>query len=736
MLKRIGIILTGALLMAAPKAQAQENWPDFFDGVNSMGPYAWLSPADAQARGLTLDNAVKGGQEAGGQALALCRAALPDGVHPGKLHAGNCNIGWGGQEVVKSSGFEVLYQTQPSLAKYLPQEWVDPGIANDLMTFKGGQAGSTQIRVARVNYEGGVHPGKEWAGKCYIGYGGQEKAVNPPYQVLILKFDKTAWRVAQPSGPAPIVTPITSPGPAPSPDPNTWPATFDGISSLGPYAWMDGPAALQSDPQLANAVYGGQVGNTRQAVCRAQFQDGVHPGKYFNGQCNIGWGGKEVALTKDYQVLVNAQPQQAKYLTQRWNAVGEGFVGGAVGDTPLRVCQTWAADGTHLGKVWQGRCYYSWGGEERSDINYGMLFLEFDKAAWQAANQNLLINQTTVTLQPVNTQDMQVTIQTGPINTAPLDPSVLQQLNVEPIPVVVGVNWAPGSLGNGFDYVATYLPQLTYKMIDHYNATCTDPALRRNRDEMYAAVKQGEVKAQAAMVLVMAEFAESILNRNADSLTTEEKSYAKFLVALANDQRQRAGQEGLKNFKQWEYEEIGKRTSEGLIATIDPLVNPPPEILAMAKAGYAVTPQTVDNYFQVLAACSAPIAAGVGWGTAGLIVAIPGGTAAFATVFVPSVKIGMDLVEKAGGSVIARALPMLAGAGGGIAVATLMIQAAIMKGIDVVKYEEYKTALNQAVAASQVPLTQEQLRLLLNTEEGMKTLGSWLTAQAATGTAY
>jgi hypothetical protein len=74
-------------------------------------------------------------------------------------------------------------------------------------------------------------------------------------------------------------------------DPSTWPAQFDGTTSSGPWSWIDGPTALQSNPSLSNAVLAGSEGSTQLYVCRATLQDGIHPGKYFNGVCNIGWGG-------------------------------------------------------------------------------------------------------------------------------------------------------------------------------------------------------------------------------------------------------------------------------------------------------------------------------------------------------------------------------------------------------------------------------------------------------------
>jgi len=96
-----------------------------------------------------------------------------------------------------------------------------------------------------------------------------------------------------------------------SSDPNTWATAFDGVNQMGPYAWVDGPTYLQKDPQLANGVFVGQVGDFKIYVARARQSDGTHPGKFYNGTCSISWGGKEVLLTSGYDLLVNTQPQNA-----------------------------------------------------------------------------------------------------------------------------------------------------------------------------------------------------------------------------------------------------------------------------------------------------------------------------------------------------------------------------------------------------------------------------------------
>jgi len=58
-------------------------------------------------------NAVKGGVDQNGKVpLYICRAHHINGVHPGKLLNGKCNIGWGGSEVVLHR-FEVLVLAEP-----------------------------------------------------------------------------------------------------------------------------------------------------------------------------------------------------------------------------------------------------------------------------------------------------------------------------------------------------------------------------------------------------------------------------------------------------------------------------------------------------------------------------------------------------------------------------------------------------------------------------------------------
>ncbi len=212
---------------------------------------------------------------------------------------------------------------------------------------------------------------------------------------------------------------------APNPnDPNTWPATFNGAPDMGPYAWVDGPTHLQKDSQLANGVFVGQEGANRLFVCRVKMSDGVHPGKFFNGMCNVGWGGVEKVHTSGYELLVNTQPQNAKFFPQSWvspaTSPATTFYGGAVGNTKLRVCRAAYINGWHPGKEWEGKCNIGYGGKEVAEGVYQALSLGFDKAAWQAAQGT---TQVIVTGMPTGTP------------TPTLDPSLFQTQGSQ---VVVG----------------------------------------------------------------------------------------------------------------------------------------------------------------------------------------------------------------------------------------------------------------------------------------------------------
>ncbi|HEY9675367.1 MAG TPA: DUF3421 domain-containing protein [Waterburya sp.] len=133
----------------------------------------WVPPPSS---GKVPQDAVVGGQVSG-QNLYVCRAEYEGALHPGKLWKGNCNIGFGGQEVVLNN-YEVLIQASNS-------RWQSPvnrRLPNG--TVVGGQASGQNLYVCRAEYQGDFHPGKLWRGNCNIGLGGQEVVLDE-YEVLV-----------------------------------------------------------------------------------------------------------------------------------------------------------------------------------------------------------------------------------------------------------------------------------------------------------------------------------------------------------------------------------------------------------------------------------------------------------------------------------------------------------------------------------------------------------------------
>jgi hypothetical protein len=171
-----------------------------------------------------------------------------------------------------------------------------------------------------------------------------------------------------------------------------WPTSFDGVNSMGPYKWTDGPSYLSTHDKtfLVNGVPG------QQWVCRMYNQNGMHTGKLFAGAgkmlCNIGWGANtpastEVSKDSGYEVLVMDQTKYANYFPQSWlpSNSAAAFRNGV--DFKTRVCRASYQNGVHIGKEWEGSCLVGWGGKEYvipAATGYEVLDLGFAKTQWQA----------------------------------------------------------------------------------------------------------------------------------------------------------------------------------------------------------------------------------------------------------------------------------------------------------------------------------------------------------------
>lgn len=121
--------------------------------------------------------AIVGGWEPG-RTLYVCRGWYRGGMHPGKIVGTNCNIGWGGDEVLLDP-YEVLVGDNSAVT------WVDASYGGvPAGGFSGGyEPGRRDLYICRAYHEG-WQPGKLVGQNCNIGYGGDE-LLFPHYQVLV-----------------------------------------------------------------------------------------------------------------------------------------------------------------------------------------------------------------------------------------------------------------------------------------------------------------------------------------------------------------------------------------------------------------------------------------------------------------------------------------------------------------------------------------------------------------------
>ncbi|MEQ8195313.1 MAG: DUF3421 domain-containing protein [Rhodospirillales bacterium] len=157
-----------------------------------------VSPALQPAAGATLrwvaasggqvpPGAIVGGMEPA-RKLFVCRARYGQGGnigdHPGKIVAGNCNIGWGGREILLPR-YEVLTGNAAHVAWIPVIQGKMPGNA-----YVGGSEAARKLFVCRARFgQGGnvgIHPGKAVDGRCHIGWGGREIPL-PVFEVMVAR---------------------------------------------------------------------------------------------------------------------------------------------------------------------------------------------------------------------------------------------------------------------------------------------------------------------------------------------------------------------------------------------------------------------------------------------------------------------------------------------------------------------------------------------------------------------
>lgn len=132
-----------------------------------------------------------------------------------------------------------------------------------------------------------------------------------------------------------------------------------GLTSVAHAGWV---SASNGNVPSGSLISGHEANGQKLYACRAKYKGGVHAGKVRSafGGCNIGWGGKEIAV-KQYETYVIWLKSQNGQVPS--SAIPAGRESNGV---KLYVCRGNYKGGVHSGKVRSafGGCNIGWGGKE------------------------------------------------------------------------------------------------------------------------------------------------------------------------------------------------------------------------------------------------------------------------------------------------------------------------------------------------------------------------------------
>jgi len=151
--------------------------------------------------------------------------------------------------------------------------------------------------------------------------------------------------------------PVTAsaPQPAPQPAPKPMPAAV----APSKVAWV--PAANGAIPPAA--LIGGQEQGRSIAICRASYNNGLHPGKVAGKACSIGWGGREIPVLQ-YEVLTGDPKTVSWVRAANGAAPANAYVGGQEPSRRLVVCRAAYQNGVYPGKLVARNCNFGLNGRE------------------------------------------------------------------------------------------------------------------------------------------------------------------------------------------------------------------------------------------------------------------------------------------------------------------------------------------------------------------------------------
>ncbi len=166
------LLLAAVLAVLATGAATAQPW-------NRAG--GGLSWARVPANAYPGNDAVIGGpgdDPEPGSLMFVCRAPYRGGTHPGKWVKGNCNISFGGAEVVMPE-FEVAYGSASWVPFQGERSLIQTGAEAD-----GTPLYSCRVRLREGSRDRGFHPGKIVHGECNVAFDGRELVQRPPFEVL------------------------------------------------------------------------------------------------------------------------------------------------------------------------------------------------------------------------------------------------------------------------------------------------------------------------------------------------------------------------------------------------------------------------------------------------------------------------------------------------------------------------------------------------------------------------
>ena len=286
-----------------------------------------------------------------GSPMYICRSRYEGSMQPGKWVGGNCNIAYGGQEIVRSS-YEVAYGNAV---------WRLYEAGRNGLYRTGTDSDGTPLYSCRVRYRGdsfnfppmpgvplgtdlGYQPGKLLNGSCHIPLGGQEVVQGPPFEALYVPGGYYL-----PPYPPPAPAPVTPVAPA-VPYAQAGPSSVTWKSAHAPFTPAEGAieGGPGNGPKPGSPLY----------ICRSGYNGSLIPGKWIQGKCSIPVDGREYKMDK-YDVA---------YGTAKWAPFGgvsaDLVQGGYDADgTPSYICRVQHLKngfhdvGTQPGKLSGGSCH-------------------------------------------------------------------------------------------------------------------------------------------------------------------------------------------------------------------------------------------------------------------------------------------------------------------------------------------------------------------------------------------